>query len=265
MNQGNGQPGKRSAGDSDDVSFPAADEEAAAKRARLCSDAATPSDEQRLAGADTLHQLHMGSSQAPPAGLKVLQLPQGLQHGLQLQQQQKQEPAQPLQQQRAQPPPQQREQQPQQPPSPSSGTDDAGGSRLLLSPTFEAVRSGPGTCNVECGRVRGVFHLASERVVCQCRECEDAASQGYCNEFIPSEFERHGGMAACKKWRFSIKVGGSALQHQGGWVGARAAGRRAGGGCFTVGGQAWFWRHPVPRRHAHTLCPAAMLACRWST
>ncbi len=61
-------------------------------------------------------------------------------------------------------------------------------------------------CKVECGTATGVFYGDTQRIVCHCPAC--AATAGVDGvEFIPSEFERHGGMAACKKWRFSIKVG----------------------------------------------------------
>lgn len=61
-------------------------------------------------------------------------------------------------------------------------------------------------CMVECGTATGVFSVDSERILCLCSSCaENKGPPG--PEFMPSEFERHGGMAACKKWRFSIKVG----------------------------------------------------------
>lgn len=60
-------------------------------------------------------------------------------------------------------------------------------------------------CMVECGSATGIFSVDSERILCLCTSC--SAGKGPPGpEFMPSEFERHGGMAACKKWRFSIKV-----------------------------------------------------------
>ncbi|WIA28561.1 hypothetical protein OEZ86_011101 [Tetradesmus obliquus] len=41
--------------------------------------------------------------------------------------------------------------------------------------------------------------------MCLCSSCSEGKGPPG-PEFMPSEFERHGGMAACKKWRFSIKV-----------------------------------------------------------
>jgi len=60
-------------------------------------------------------------------------------------------------------------------------------------------------CMVECGTATGLFSLSSERVHCLCNACAEQRD-GRAAEFLPSEFERHAGMAACKKWRFSIKV-----------------------------------------------------------
>jgi hypothetical protein len=56
---------------------------------------------------------------------------------------------------------------------------------------------------VKCGNVQGVFSLASGSILCLCNECNG-------NDpcwFAPAAFERHGGMAASKKWRGSIQVG----------------------------------------------------------
>jgi hypothetical protein len=60
-------------------------------------------------------------------------------------------------------------------------------------------------CYVKCGNVQGVFSLASGTVLCLCNECSD--SSGGPVWFAPAAFERHGGMAASKKWRGSIQVG----------------------------------------------------------
>jgi len=94
----------------------------------------------------------------------------------------------------------------------SGGADKArvlvgsGVDMLRISPTFVAVRSGPTSCLVECGSARGHFDLMTERITCFCKYCVREGGEEGC-EVIPSEFERHGGMSACKKWRFSIKVG----------------------------------------------------------
>jgi hypothetical protein len=60
-------------------------------------------------------------------------------------------------------------------------------------------------CMVECGSATGIFSVDSERILCLCSSCSEGKGPPG-PEFMPSEFERHGGMAACKKWRFSIKV-----------------------------------------------------------
>jgi hypothetical protein len=59
-------------------------------------------------------------------------------------------------------------------------------------------------CYVKCGNVQGVFSLASGSILCLCNEC---SSIDPC-WFAPAAFERHGGMAASKKWRGSIQVKG---------------------------------------------------------
>lgn len=59
-------------------------------------------------------------------------------------------------------------------------------------------------CYVKCGNVQGVFALASGSILCLCNAC---SSHEPC-WFAPAAFERHGGMAASKKWRGSIQVGG---------------------------------------------------------
>eukprot|EP00775_Hariotina_reticulata_P010450 gene10450-10609_t len=69
---------------------------------------------------------------------------------------------------------------------------------------LQALDSGT-QCLVECGSVVGIFSADTEKIVCLCSSClQGQGSRG--PEFMPSEFERHGGCAACKKWRFSIKV-----------------------------------------------------------
>ena len=65
-------------------------------------------------------------------------------------------------------------------------------------------------CLVECGTAVGVFSVETQRMLCLCKQCMGPQTPGgHGPEFMPSEFERHGGMAACKKWRFSVKVSGS--------------------------------------------------------
>lgn len=68
---------------------------------------------------------------------------------------------------------------------------------------------GPEThCYVKCGMVQGVFSLASGTILCLCDACSENG-QGEPTWFAPAAFERHGGMAASKKWRGSIQVGTS--------------------------------------------------------
>lgn len=65
---------------------------------------------------------------------------------------------------------------------------------------------GPDThCFVKCGLVQGVFSLASGTILCLCDACSES-KHGEPTWFAPAAFERHGGMAASKKWRGSIQV-----------------------------------------------------------
>lgn len=66
-------------------------------------------------------------------------------------------------------------------------------------------------CYVKCGNVQGVFSLASGSILCLCNEC---SGNDPC-WFAPAAFERHGGMAASKKWRGSIQVGARWLDRVG--------------------------------------------------
>lgn len=59
-------------------------------------------------------------------------------------------------------------------------------------------------CYVKCGNVQGVFSLASGSILCLCNDCSGSDPCW----FAPAAFERHGGMAASKKWRGSIQVWG---------------------------------------------------------
>lgn len=68
-------------------------------------------------------------------------------------------------------------------------------------------------CYVKCGNVQGVFSLASGSILCLCNECSGSDPVW----FAPAAFERHGGMAASKKWRGSIQVGAPTGAR--GWVG----------------------------------------------
>lgn len=60
-------------------------------------------------------------------------------------------------------------------------------------------------CFVKCGMVQGVFSLESGSIICLCDECSET-NGGEPTWFAPAAFERHGGMAASKKWRGSIQV-----------------------------------------------------------
>eukprot|EP00775_Hariotina_reticulata_P010549 gene10549-10709_t len=62
-------------------------------------------------------------------------------------------------------------------------------------------------CFVQCGQVQGVFSLDTGSILCLCNDCHKDGGREY-SWFAPAAFERHGGMAASKKWRGSIQVKG---------------------------------------------------------
>ncbi len=58
--------------------------------------------------------------------------------------------------------------------------------------------------NISCNGVRATFMIHTQTIVCRCPTCAESA-QGS-RTMSPTEFERHSGMQASKKWRRSIKV-----------------------------------------------------------
>ncbi len=74
----------------------------------------------------------------------------------------------------------------------------------------------PDTVRVVCNGVPGLFLLTDSSVICGCRECAAALPHhlltqprllmASCRSISPTEFERHAGMGATRKWRHSIKV-----------------------------------------------------------
>ncbi|KAF8072668.1 rplA [Scenedesmus sp. PABB004] len=85
---------------------------------------------------------------------------------------------------------------------------------------------------VRCGpTAQGVFSIATGTILCLCGECATRACgpRGKPVTWAPAAFERHGGMAASKKWRGSILVKGLRQRlNLGQWLDARGvlAGRR---------------------------------------
>ena len=68
-------------------------------------------------------------------------------------------------------------------------------------------RAIPKTLPVVCGTKRGSFMLAEQMVTCHCAECaEKEKVTGEQVVFAPVAYEKHGGLAAARKWKSSIRV-----------------------------------------------------------
>ncbi|KFM23217.1 PHD finger protein 11-like protein [Auxenochlorella protothecoides] len=83
----------------------------------------------------------------------------------------------------------------------------------------------PECINIVCNNVKGVFWTSSQRLTCQCRDCAGLGEKlGVMPlQLTPTEFERHAGMAASKKWKYTLRVpmeGGEAAL-LGDWMEAR--------------------------------------------
>eukprot|EP00192_Tetraselmis_astigmatica_P014978 CAMPEP_0117669864 /NCGR_PEP_ID=MMETSP0804-20121206/12390_1 /TAXON_ID=1074897 /ORGANISM="Tetraselmis astigmatica, Strain CCMP880" /LENGTH=152 /DNA_ID=CAMNT_0005478011 /DNA_START=642 /DNA_END=1097 /DNA_ORIENTATION=+ len=61
---------------------------------------------------------------------------------------------------------------------------------------------------VSCNGVPGVLLVEEKNFVCRCGAClrREARPGGVPQIFTPTEFERHAGMAASKKWKYSVRV-----------------------------------------------------------
>lgn len=88
---------------------------------------------------------------------------------------------------------------------------------------------------VVCNGMQGLFLTEAQSIVCRCLSCSRSCPDGS-RVMSPTEFERHAGMAASKKWRRSIKIDsddlslslGRWLEQQGVKVGSTAAKGKVG-------------------------------------
>lgn len=62
----------------------------------------------------------------------------------------------------------------------------------------------PGEVSIICNGVRGSFVLASQRVICRCKDCGKRAPEQ--REFTPTQFEQHCGAGSAKKWKASLRL-----------------------------------------------------------
>eukprot|EP00191_Tetraselmis_sp_GSL018_P008896 CAMPEP_0177607094 /NCGR_PEP_ID=MMETSP0419_2-20121207/17716_1 /TAXON_ID=582737 /ORGANISM="Tetraselmis sp., Strain GSL018" /LENGTH=439 /DNA_ID=CAMNT_0019101617 /DNA_START=332 /DNA_END=1648 /DNA_ORIENTATION=+ len=68
---------------------------------------------------------------------------------------------------------------------------------------------------VTCNGVKGVFLVQDRQFACLCASClRRGDKQGY-KLFTPTDFERHAGMAASKKWKYSVRVDDPAYKSYG--------------------------------------------------
>ncbi|GAB4823708.1 hypothetical protein N2152v2_010754 [Parachlorella kessleri] len=92
--------------------------------------------------------------------------------------------------------------------------DPAGGSiAALLLDSVLRKRSGrdPGTpleVPIICNGNRGTFNVETQLMTCGCTECKERAGREGVPAVThtPTEFERHSGMAASKKWKYTVRV-----------------------------------------------------------
>lgn len=59
---------------------------------------------------------------------------------------------------------------------------------------------------VSCNGVPAVFLVDDKNFVCRCSACQRREARDGHQVFTPTEYERHAGMAASKKWKYSVRV-----------------------------------------------------------
>ena len=60
--------------------------------------------------------------------------------------------------------------------------------------------------DVQCNGIPGTLLITTQAIVCKCPTCITTVTPQGGRVMTPTEFERHAGMQASKKWRRSIKV-----------------------------------------------------------
>jgi hypothetical protein len=75
---------------------------------------------------------------------------------------------------------------------------------------------GQPTVKVICNGVKALFLLDEANFICQCPSCERKAVKGGPQIYTPTEYERHAGMAASKKWKYSVRIDDLELNPDGG-------------------------------------------------
>ncbi|KAI8466128.1 MAG: hypothetical protein J3K34DRAFT_485474 [Monoraphidium minutum] len=87
---------------------------------------------------------------------------------------------------------------------PTGDGSDAGDGAELQA----ALRGVPAELAVAAAGNAGLYLVERRAVRCMCTGCVEVRRDPRCAEYVvsPTEFERHSGIPAAKKWRFSIKV-----------------------------------------------------------
>jgi hypothetical protein len=106
---------------------------------------------------------------------------------------------------------------PPRPPPPPGGWAGPTGSG---APGVTPPRPHPPTVRVVCNGNPGAFMLPAQLVRCGCAVCAATAAAHYVPhlELTPTEFERHSGMGASKKWKYTLRVGGDNGSTLGQWL-----------------------------------------------
>jgi len=76
------------------------------------------------------------------------------------------------------------------------------GFEVFSQPNLEGQRQ----VHVTCNGTKGVFLVDDKQFLCQCSICTRREFRQGPQLFTPTEFERHSGMAASKKWKYSVRV-----------------------------------------------------------
>lgn len=76
--------------------------------------------------------------------------------------------------------------------------------------------SGQPSVRVVCNGVPALFLIDESNFACQCPPCLRKSIQCGPQVYTPTEYERHAGMAASKKWKYSVRIDDPAHNPDGG-------------------------------------------------
>lgn len=95
--------------------------------------------------------------------------------------------------------------------APLSAHIDEGHVRVIdaedeFPPEEDPALGPPPEVPVVCNGLTGTFRVEDQMFQCACSSCDRKATRGAPLLMTPTEFERHAGMAASKKWKYSVRV-----------------------------------------------------------